>query len=131
MENTKLFYILYLKLSSQSIVLSCSPISVRPITTKLLISIRLYLKKSSFSCLRLVYHVRVPFSACCRFPRVRCWLDGEGQSWLSHSKSRSQLWLWKNRYCRLRDPPQQKREMGCLLLQPQRCVHKQPIALRV
>lgn len=131
MENTKLFSSLYLKLTSQSIVLSCTPISIRPITTKSLISIRLYLKKSSFSCLGLMYHVRVSFSACCRFPRVRCGLDGKGQGWLSHSKSRSQLWIWKNWYCRLRDPPQQKREMGRLLLQPQRCVHKQPIALRV
>lgn len=120
-ENTKKFYILCLKWSSQSTVLSWSPISVRPITPKSLISLSKTLLtwiKSRVSCLGLIYHIHASFSPCCRFPRVCCWLDGKGQSWLSHSKSWSQLWLWKNWYCGLRDSPQQKREMGCLLLQP-------------
>lgn len=99
------------KIISQPPVLLCSSVSIR--YTQVI--------EQDFVEEELrIDQIHISFSLCCRFPRVCCWLDGKGQGWLSHSESWSQLWLWQDWNCGLWNSPQQEREVGRLLLQPQR-----------
>lgn len=98
--------------------LPCSSIPIRPITPR---SLSHQLREDFPEQEQPgIDQTHVSFPLCCRFPRVCCRLDGKGQGWLSHSKGWSQLWLWQDGNCWLWNSPQQEREVGRLLLQPQR-----------
>lgn len=65
--------------------------------------------------------ILVVFDFCLssRFSRVRCWMVRQRTCWLPHRQGRAQLWVWEGRHHWLWIQTEQKREVGCLLLQPQ------------